>query len=184
MLSKKRSLFYLTAGILFTALAGTALHFLFDWSGRRLSAALIAPVNESVWEHLKLLFFPMLFYSVWEYLIRKPGPAFLSSRTCGILSGLAAIVFFFYTYTGIFGTDVFWADILIFLAADILAFLISFFSEKRKNSCPDPADGCRSASLLCVSLLLLLTLLFFLLTFFPPAIPLFQDPQTGGYGIG
>ena len=45
------------ARILSVSLLGTLLHFTYRWSGRN---PLIAPVNESVWEHMKLLFFPML----------------------------------------------------------------------------------------------------------------------------
>lgn len=39
--------------------AGCALHFVFDWWPNPLTA-LLSPVSESVWEHLKLLFWPML----------------------------------------------------------------------------------------------------------------------------
>ena len=76
---------FLLSGILFTISAGTALHFLFDWSGRLIPAALIAPVNESVWEHLKLLFFPFLLFSALEALIRRPCPAFYAAGTFGQL---------------------------------------------------------------------------------------------------
>jgi peptidoglycan/LPS O-acetylase OafA/YrhL len=42
-----------------TVLAGCGLHFLYDWSPNLLFA-ILAPVRESVWEHLKLVFWPML----------------------------------------------------------------------------------------------------------------------------
>lgn len=42
-----------------TAAAGAALHFLYDLWPNALTA-ILAPVNESVWEHLKLLFWPFL----------------------------------------------------------------------------------------------------------------------------
>ena len=40
-------------------LAGAALHFAYDWCPVPL-VSLFAPVNESVWEHLKLFFWPVL----------------------------------------------------------------------------------------------------------------------------
>lgn len=43
---------------------GAALHFLYDAVPNPLTA-LISPINESVWEHLKLLFWPMLLTAVW-----------------------------------------------------------------------------------------------------------------------
>ncbi len=42
-------------GIVFTLIIGTLLHFVFEWSGRNFLVAFIAPTNESVFEHLKLL---------------------------------------------------------------------------------------------------------------------------------
>lgn len=173
---KHQKRLFLISGILFTALTGSALHFLYDWSGQALLAALIAPVNESVWEHLKLLFFPILLFSAAEALIRRPNPPFLPARTLGLLSGLVLIPVLFYTCTGVTGTHALWCDLLIFLAADLTVFFVSSLLEKR-------LPPRRAFCILSVCTLALVTLLFFRLTFFPPAIPLFQDPLTGGFGI-
>ena len=42
-----------------TVLVGCGLHFLYEWSPNLLFAV-ISPVRESVWEHLKLVFWPLL----------------------------------------------------------------------------------------------------------------------------
>lgn len=47
-------------GIPVIILGGVLLHFCFDWSGRRRLLAVFAPVNESVWEHLKMAYWPLL----------------------------------------------------------------------------------------------------------------------------
>jgi len=54
---------------------GTLAHFVYDWSGQNSFIGLLTPVNESTWEHMKLLFFPMLIIgtAVWLYL-RKDFP--------------------------------------------------------------------------------------------------------------
>ena len=39
-------------GFAFTAVFGTALHFLFDWSGKNTVVGLFSAVNESIWEHM------------------------------------------------------------------------------------------------------------------------------------
>ena len=49
-------------------IAGTLFHFIYEWSGENPIVGAIASVNASVWEHLKLLFFPALFYIIIEYL--------------------------------------------------------------------------------------------------------------------
>lgn len=47
-------------GFLFMSVIGTLLHFVYEWSGNNSIVRLFAPWNESTWEHMKLLFFPML----------------------------------------------------------------------------------------------------------------------------
>ena len=54
-------------GFLFTAVTGTLLHFLFDLTGGNGVVALFSAVNESIWEHMKLIFYPMAVFSFAEY---------------------------------------------------------------------------------------------------------------------
>ena len=53
-------------GILWTLMIGTLSHFFYQWSGENFFVGLLSPVNETIWEHLKLLFFPALFYMLGE----------------------------------------------------------------------------------------------------------------------
>ena len=53
-------------GFVFTGLMGVFLHFLFDITNGNIVAALFSAVNESIFEHLKLLFFPMFLYAIIE----------------------------------------------------------------------------------------------------------------------
>lgn len=55
--SVKKNIFW---GILFINLFGILLHFLYDFSGKVLIVGIFAPINESVWEHLKLGFYPII----------------------------------------------------------------------------------------------------------------------------
>ena len=48
---------------------GTLLHFLFDWTGGNAVVALFSAVNESIWEHLKLLFYPMVLFAVASVVV-------------------------------------------------------------------------------------------------------------------
>ncbi|MBE7055804.1 MAG: hypothetical protein E7392_06810, partial [Ruminococcaceae bacterium] len=54
------------AGFIFTGIAGVILHFLFDWTGGSVLVAPFSAVNESIFEHMKLLFFPMLLFAFVE----------------------------------------------------------------------------------------------------------------------
>ncbi|MEM4188473.1 MAG: DUF6512 family protein, partial [Candidatus Hadarchaeum sp.] len=61
-----KKLFYWTiAGTFFIIFFGSFLHFAFELSGNFRPLALIAAVNESTWEHLKLAFWPaFIFYAI------------------------------------------------------------------------------------------------------------------------
>lgn len=49
-------------GALFVIIIGSIFHFVFEWSNQWLPLGAITPVNESVWEHLKLVFWPLVFF--------------------------------------------------------------------------------------------------------------------------
>lgn len=121
-----KKIFYII-GILFVFILGCFWHFLYAWSGENFWVGLIAPVNESVPEHLKLLFFPFLIFTVIEYI--KGGRKtknFIFSKTISVLFGMAVIVIVFYAYTAILGKNLLFADVLTFLAGDISAFYLSY----------------------------------------------------------
>lgn len=163
------------AGFLFTAVAGTALHFLYDLSGQNIAAALISPVNESIWEHLKLGYFPMLLFALAEY--RRIGggvPGFWCAKVAGIAFGLILIPVLYYTAKGAFGWSADWFNVTIFFLAAGAAFALEIRLLSRAGRCCPPAAA---------ALLVLLGAAFVFFTFFPPKVPLFQDPIGGGYGI-
>ena len=115
---RKRLFYWELAGFLFTAALGTLLHFVYDWSGGSTLAAAFSAVNESTWEHMKLLFFPALVFSVVQvWALGRTYPDLLEVRAISVLAGLALIPTLFYTYTGVLGFHVMWADIAVFFLA-------------------------------------------------------------------
>lgn len=158
--------------------AGSLLHFVYGWTGRRKAVGLFSPVNESTWEHLKLLFFPGLVYLWAEYLAagyRIPG--FLAAKTVGLLLGMLAIVCLFYTYTGIIGRNFLPADILTFGIGTGVAFAVS------RSILNGGGGGAALADPVAIGLLGLWLLLFFLFTYCPPRIAVFRDPVDGSFGL-
>lgn len=159
--------------IIFCTAAGVLMHFAFDWSANSRIVALFAPVNESIWEHEKLLFFPFVtgayFLAARKNIVSGSFPCLLS-----VLSGLIFIPCAYYTYTGALGLQADWFNIVIF----ILGVLISCLSYARLLQASLPAY----LSPVGEFLLLLLLALFLLFTFVPPRLPLFEDPLTGSFG--
>lgn len=166
------------AGALFTIVLGTLNHFFYDWSGGSPLVAPFSPINESTWEHLKLLVTPVILFSVIEYFAYgKLYPGFIPSRVFSLLCGMAAIVILFYGYTAVAGQDILWADISIFLIAAILCWSISytFIQNKRFSSLQSQFTARIALAAILVA--------FLLFTVQPPHIFLFQDPITGQYGL-
>ena len=160
----------LLCGIIFTLATGTLLHFFYKWSGQNPFAALFSPVNESVWEHLKLLFFPVLLYTLFEIIVLfKLTGRFLTARISGLLLGMFFVISAFYTYTGIIGRNFPALDILIFVLSILITFFFSRWLEVRHS-------GFQLPLLASYALLLLLIIFFFSFTFCPPDLPLFLEP--------
>ena len=64
--NNKLLLNYSITGVILVSIVGTVAHFIYDWTGQNPIIGLITAVNESTWEHMKLLFFPMVL--VWRLL--------------------------------------------------------------------------------------------------------------------
>ncbi len=150
---------------LFVVLLGIFLHFAYELSGENPIVGLFALVNESVWEHLKLLFFPMILLTIWDAVItQRNNLCFLPTRTIGILSGLIFIVVVFYTVTGIIGMNIAFVNILIFLLGVAFAFWV-----EKKQSC----KCLRLSVTLAIGILILFVILFIIFTIAPPTLGLF-----------
>lgn len=168
-------------GALFIIALGTPLHFLYEWSGKLVFAAVFSPVNDSVWEHLKIIFWPSVLFAAIEYkyvrrFFREESKNFFLPKAAGIFTASAAIIVLFYTYTGITGRHFLPVDIIIFIAAVVLGQYVGhklLVHPKMKLKC-----DFTGAISICI-----LGLLFIIFTFTPPHIPLFIDPQTGSPGI-
>ncbi len=163
-------------GIIFIAILGGLLHFVFDWSGQWRPVALIAAVNESVWEHLKLGFWPALIYALVEYVyFGRSASNFLIAKTVGIYLIPITIVVLFYSYTAVI-EDTLAADLLIFVLGVVIGQLTAY-RLLFLGPLPKPYNVLAMIALAC------LIIAFGLLTYYPPHLPLFRDPVSGAYGI-
>ena len=92
-------------GFIWSIVFGTMLHFLYGWTGENRVVGLYAAVSESTWEHLKLLFFPVLLYTVWEYIwLGHRWKGYVQVRAEGVLLGMLTITALFYTPASVAGT--------------------------------------------------------------------------------
>lgn len=165
-------------GFVFTVVIGTLLHFVYEWSGKNRIVALFGAVNESTWEHLKLIFVPMLIFGIFEcFSYGRKLENFLPIRVLSILLGMAIIVVGYYTYKGIVGQDYLLVNILLFVLAGYAAYRFSYKRLGTHKYTSKFSNG------LAIMGLLFLAACFVTFTFAPPHLQLFLDSSSGTYGI-
>jgi hypothetical protein len=164
-------------GGIFTLILGSVLHFIYDWSNQNHLIGIIAPVNESTWEHLKLLFWPIFLYSLIEYtFLGRIYPNYLFAKVMSVLLGMAFIITAFYTYSGIIGQHLLWMDLLIYVLSIMLTQIIGYrWTLSNKDY--------RNQQQFAGVILIVTIVLIILFTFRPPHIPLFQDSSSGQFGV-
>jgi len=157
---------------IFVIAAGILLHFTFEWTNENIFAGIFSAVNESTWEHLKLVFFPMLITTIAGYYLL--GDNIICAKTIGAITAMLLTVVLFYTYTGIIGTNYASINIGIFIIAVVIGEYIAYRIMKTGRS---------YKSSICTIILILLAISFVIFTYNTPKINLFKDPVTGRYGI-
>lgn len=166
-------------GFLFTSVVGTLLHFAFEKLGTPFWAV-IGAVNESTWEHLKLLFWPFFIFTIIEYFVYGNNiSGFLFSKAISVIIGMASNVILFYTYSGVLGFNVTAIDISLFFIAVILSYFISY----KLNSHTVSYFSAFNSNLAGAVIFLIIAVLFIIFTFKTPRLGLFLDPVSGKYGI-
>ena len=159
---------YTLLSILFIFILGTLLHFTYEWSGGNSFVGVFSSVNESTWEHLKLLFFPMLITTIIGYfLFKNKYPNFLCPKVLGIVIALAFTIIFFYTYTGILGKNIPFIDISSFFVATIIGEISSYILIINKFKCNN---------VFATTFITIMIICFVIFTFSPLNIGLFRVP--------
>jgi len=177
MLPSKKVLIYEIVGTLFIVFLGSAFHFTYELSGKLAIVGAFSAVNESVWEHLKLAFWPSLIWLLIEYLpLKKLTNNFFMSKTLGTYLMVVLTPIVFYSYTSITGGSIFAIDITTFIVAVVAGQVISSNLFKKNQFS-------RMADTFALVMLVVLGIAFVIFTFYPLHLHIFQDPISKSYGI-
>ncbi|MGI5971706.1 MAG: DUF6512 family protein [Oscillospiraceae bacterium] len=172
---------WILAGIPAAILIGGLTHSAFEFSRSNIFIGILTPVNESVWEHLKMSFWlPLIWWIAGYFVLSRRGgirpEKWFTACAAALYIALLFIVSSFYLYTGALGCRSPVMDIVLFVlgiaAAQAAACQIYKHAELKKS--------CIYYSLFAIAVL---TAAFVAFTFAPPRIPLFMDWETGSYGI-
>ena len=174
-INNKKILLWQCAGFAAISLGGILLHFLYDLTNKSILTAPFSAVNESTWEHMKLMFFPLFVFALIQSRFFKEYSSFWCVKLFGILTGSVMIPVLFYTCGGAFGKYPDWLNIaFFFLSAAAVFFMEAQFFKK--------GISCGKRPCLAFLAICLIGVMFVIFTFVTPNIPLFQDPLSGTYG--
>ena len=163
-------------GFAVTSLVGTLLHFLYDWLGESVIVAPFSGVNESTWEHMKLLFWPMFIFSIIQFFFFRYREDYWCVKLRGTGLGLLLIPTLFYAYNGIIGKSPDWLNISIFFISAASAYIYEARAFYKS------IEECKHRRLAFLALCLIAAL-FVVFTFRTPELEIFKDPLTGEFGI-
>jgi len=165
----------LIISLIFLSLFGTFLHFTHGWFKNGILLHIFSAINESTWEHMKLLVAPTLLVGIFQYIVlRDSFPNILNSILILLTVQILSIPLLYEPLRVVLKRVHFIITILIFFLSIILGifmeyiFLLSgafLFDEK-----------------ISLIFILILTVLFGIFTYYPPRVSLFKDPNSSRYG--
>ena len=154
-------------GVLWIIIVGSLLHYTYEWSGKSPIVGAFSAINESVWEHLKLGYFPLTFFILIEYwFLKNKTNSYFIAKLIGILCMLSFILIVHYSYELISKEDSMVVDIGGFIIGAIICQLVSSKIMKMRFS--------KKTEFIALSLYIALGILFVVFTFYPPDLPIFK----------
>jgi hypothetical protein len=159
-------------GAIFIVVLGSLLHFTYEAAGQAWWVGIFSATNESVWEHLKLAFWPG---AIWTLLlrlmpIRRPNN-FWSGRAASLAVMPFAIALGFYGYTALLGGHSLILDLALFVASIACGQAVAV----GVYTAPNLGRGAEAAALILV---LIMLAAFSALSFIEIDAPLFQPPSA------
>lgn len=151
--------------------AASLSHYLYDLSGKNFIVGLFNPVSESVWEHLKLVFFPFLLWWVIIYIIKSkkydiPLYTWIESAAVSLIVAPLSVILLYYGYTGAFGIESVFIDVLLAFICYFIALCIG--AHYLEYSVPN-----KNAAIVSVIIIVIIFAAFIVFTINPPKLPIF-----------
>ena len=178
---KNKLLLWEIGSFIFIGLVGAALHFTFEFSNfENMVVAFFSAVNESTWEHLKMVFWPGVWFALIEYTyVRDRANNYLIAKAASLFIMPLVITVGWYLYTPFTQKSIYKVDLFLFYLAVLLGQVVSYKLLTR-------APLSRKANNFAVGSLIVMLVAFSTFTFYPPHIFLFENfdlRDTGQYGI-
>ncbi len=164
-------------GAIFIIILGSLSHFVYDWFNHNKVVGYFVAVNESTWEHLKLVILPTYIWLVVEYHFYFDNQALYFAKFISLGIMLVIIPIIFYTYTKFSKKSILFVDISSFVAAVIVG---QFVFSKLLNVTLFSNKIFVHAGLIG---LIIIFFSYIMNTYVPKKNFLYKDPITNKYGI-
>ncbi len=184
---KKEKILFIFGGTVAAMALSSLFHFINEWLGNPAVTAGLFPINESVWEHMKLPFYSMLPVTLipWcRYLKSTALSVRLQAFALGSLLAILVLLGGYYCLDSGFLISGLWVD-LILLAAGIFLGLYHgcrLFEKAERLAGTgrilrkEERTYCPWGTLVSLLYLLGMIVLFYRLSFYPPGFPVFSPP--------
>ena len=169
MLKRIKPETYTLLGILVLFAVGSLFHFLYSLTGECFIIGLFVPINESIFEHTKMVVLPVFIWWFIIYLFRKKDlfvNAWFTSALIAMISAIIAIPMLFYFYSQAFGIESLIIDILILLASLAIGQILGLHYYRH---------GKGIEYHFAIFLMIVIIILFAFFTINPPAFPIFNS---------
>lgn len=170
---------FIIAGIPILFCIGSMMHFIYELSGENILIGALAPINESVWEHLKMMPIPIILW--WTFYFYFSGNKssinknkWFTGALISLLTSLTTVPLLFYFYTNAFGIESIIIDIVLLFIALLFGQLLGLHFYRYSKGLNFKIS---------ILLFVIIIFAFILFTFYTPQLPLFKDSVTGTYGI-
>lgn len=169
MLKRIKPETYTLIGILVLFVVGSLFHFLYSLTGECFIVGLFVPINESIFEHTKMVVLPIFIWWFIFYLFRKKDlfvNAWFTSALIAMISAIIAIPMLFYFYSQAFGIEFLVIDILILLISLAIGQILGLHYYRH---------GKGIEYHFAIFLMIVIIILFAFFTINPPAFPIFNS---------
>ena len=162
--------------VVFLFLLSFLWHFMYDWFPNNIFA-LVFPVNESIWEHMKIIYYCLLLGSVLEfYLCKKNNIKINNFYIEAMVKSLLGVIFYLIVFIPLYlwlGESMIISIglmLVTYIFMEFIGYKILVSEELNINILP-------------VIIIVLGCIMFVILTFYPLHNFLFFDEVKFGYGI-
>ena len=169
--SKSQEAKWILYSVPFLFIIGSLFHFAYYFTGKNIIVGFFTPINESIWEHIKLILTPLLLWWILYYVFNHKKyninkDRWFNATFFSIITGIILVPALYYLYIGALGIESLVIDVLILFFSILFAQLVGYHFYKHLKGINYLAP---------IILLIIIVTIFMIFTVSPPDFPIFKS---------